>query len=58
MRRIDPREPGRQEFGVVQRAPVTQIDVGHDEARQDEKDVHAQPRPIEQAGGFGRQRPV
>jgi len=56
--RIDSGETRRQETSVTGRPLTLEIDVGQDEARQNEKDVHPQPGAIEQARAFRRQRPV
>ena len=56
--RIYPGEARRQESTVV-RGPVSlQVDVGQDEARQDEEDIHAQARAVQQARALRRERPV
>ncbi len=58
MSRIDPGQARRQESTVV-RGPVSlQVDVGQDEARKDEEDIHAQARAVQQARALRRERPV
>ena len=58
MSRIDSGEPSCQKPLVVGRAVPLQIDVREDEARQDEEDIHAQARAVQQARALRREGPV